>query len=172
MDFLEGLNPRQKEAVEHTEGPLLVLAGAGSGKTRVITHRIAHLAATCRVPGWALLAVTFTNKAAGEMRDRVRTLLAGSGLGGHPEASPTVATFHSFCVRLLRREGTPLAQLRPGFTPRFSIYDDDDQISMLCSIYKSLGLDDKFMQHRAALSRISHAKSHNQSPEEIARAAT
>ncbi len=172
MDFLDGLNPRQKEAVEHTEGPLLVLAGAGSGKTRVITHRIAHLASTCRVPGWGILAVTFTNKAAGEMRDRVRALLARSGVSGHPEASPTVATFHSFCVRLLRREGAPLAQIRPGFTPVFSIYDDDDQISMLRTIYKSLGLDDKFMQHRAALSRISHAKSHNQSPEEIARAAT
>jgi DNA helicase-2/ATP-dependent DNA helicase PcrA len=172
MDFLDGLNPRQKEAVEHTSGPLLVLAGAGSGKTRVITRRIAHLVATCRVPGWAVLAVTFTNKAAGEMRDRVRDLLANSGLPGHSEAFPTVATFHSFCVRLLRREGAPLAQLRPGFTPLFSIYDDDDQISMLRSIYKSLGLDDKFMQHRAALSRISHAKSHHQSPEEIARAAT
>ena len=172
MDFLDGLNPRQKEAVEHTEGPLLVLAGAGSGKTRVITHRIAHLASTCRVPGWGILAVTFTNKAAGEMRDRVRALLARGGVSGHPDASPTVATFHSFCVRLLRREGAPLAQIRPGFTPVFSIYDDDDQISMLRTIYKSLGLDDKFMQHRAALSRISHAKSHNQSPEEIARAAT
>jgi DNA helicase-2/ATP-dependent DNA helicase PcrA len=172
MDFLDGLNPRQKEAVEHTEGPLLVLAGAGSGKTRVITHRIAHLAVTCRVPGWAILAVTFTNKAAGEMRDRVRALLSSGGLASHPEASPTVATFHSFCVRLLRREGAPLAQLRPGFTPLFAIYDDDDQISMLRAIYKSLGLDDKFMQHRAALSRISHAKSHNHSPEDIARAAT
>ena len=80
-------------------------------------------------------------------------------------SAPTVATFHSFCVRLLRREGAPLADLRPGFTTRFTIYDDDDQISMLKAIYKQLGLDDKFMQHRAALSRISHAKSHKQSPE-------
>jgi DNA helicase II / ATP-dependent DNA helicase PcrA len=167
MDFLEGLNPRQREAVEHSEGPLLVLAGAGSGKTRVITHRIAHLMTAFRVPGWAVLAVTFTNKAAGEMRDRVRSLVSTG-----PEGAPTVATFHSFCVRLLRREGAPLGQLRRGFTPLFTIYDDDDQISMIKSIYKALGLDDKFMQPRAALSRISHAKSHTQSPEEVARAAT
>src|SRR5208283_3004068 len=141
MDFLDGLNPRQKEAVEHTSGPLLVLAGAGSGKTRVITRRIAHLVATCRVPGWAVLAVTFTNKAAGEMRDRVRSFLANSGLPGDSQAFPTVATFHSFCVRLLRREGAPLAQIRPGFTPLFSIYDDDDQLAILKAVYKALGLD-------------------------------
>ena len=167
MDFLDGLNPRQREAVEHTEGPLLVLAGAGSGKTRVITHRIAHLVSAHRVPGWAILAVTFTNKAAGEMRDRVRSLVQSA-----PKDTPTVSTFHSFCVRLLRREGAALAQIRPGFTPQFTIYDDDDQISILKSVYKQLGLDDRFMQHRAALSRISHAKSHKQSPAEMARAAT
>jgi DNA helicase-2/ATP-dependent DNA helicase PcrA len=166
MDFLEGLNPRQREAVEHVEGPLLVLAGAGSGKTRVITHRVAHLMTACRVPGWAILAVTFTNKAAGEMRDRVRSLVPTG-----PEAAPTVATFHSFCVRLLRRDGAPLAALRPGFTPKFTIYDDDDQIAVIKAVYRSVGLDDKFMQHRAALSRISHAKSHKQSPEDMARAA-
>ena len=167
MDFLEGLNPRQRDAVQHIEGPLLVLAGAGSGKTRVITHRIAHLATVHRVPGWAILAVTFTNKAAGEMRERV-----GSLVGGIPGDGPTVATFHSFCVRLLRREGAPLASSRPGFTTRFTIYDDDDQLSILRSIYRKLGLDEKFMQHRTALSRISHAKSHKQSPDEMARAAT
>jgi len=167
MDFLEGLNPRQRDAVQHIEGPLLVLAGAGSGKTRVITHRIAHLVTVHRVPGWAILAVTFTNKAAGEMRERV-----GSLVGGLPGDGPTVATFHSFCVRLLRREGAPLASIRPGFTTRFTIYDDDDQLSILRAIYRQLGLDEKFMQHRAALSRISHAKSHKQSPDEMARAAT
>ncbi len=166
MDFLAGLNPRQREAVQHVEGPVLVLAGAGSGKTRVITHRMAHLMAVHRVPGWAILAVTFTNKAAGEMRDRVQTLV------GDASEAPTVATFHSFCVRLLRRDGAPLANIRPGFTTRFNIYDDDDQLSIIKTIYRQLGLDEKFMQHRAALSRISHSKSHKQSPDDLARAAT
>ncbi len=103
MDFLEGLNPRQREAVEHIEGPLLVLAGAGSGKTRVITHRISHIIRTHKVPAWGLLAVTFTNKAAGEMRERVLALLAKSGDPDGDSGGPTVATFHSFCVRLLTR---------------------------------------------------------------------
>src|SRR5579863_5892192 len=168
MDFLAGLNPRQREAVEHAEGPLLVLAGAGSGKTRVITHRIAHLMSAHHVPGWAILAVTFTNKAAGEMRDRVKSLVSEIG----SDSLPTVATFHSFCVRLLRRDGAPLAQIRPGFTTLFTIYDDDDQISLLKGVYKSLGLDDKFMAYRAALSRISNAKSLKQTPEDLEREAT
>jgi DNA helicase-2/ATP-dependent DNA helicase PcrA len=172
MDFLEGLNPRQREAAAHTEGPLLILAGAGSGKTRVITHRIAHLITAHRVPGWAILAVTFTNKAAGEMRDRVRALLARAGASVPGDGLPVLATFHSFCVRLLRREGAPLAQLRPGFTPLFTIYDDEDQVAVLKAAYKSLGLDEKFLQPRAALARISHAKSHRQTPEDMARAAT
>jgi DNA helicase II / ATP-dependent DNA helicase PcrA len=166
MDFLEALNPRQREAVQHVEGPLLLLAGAGSGKTRVITHRIAQLMAVHRVPGYAILAVTFTNKAAGEMRDRVRALTSAIS-----NESPMVSTFHSFCVRLLRREGAPLATLRAGFTTRFNIYDDDDQVAIIKSVFKQLGLDDKFMQHRAALSRISHAKSHKQSADDMARAA-
>jgi DNA helicase-2/ATP-dependent DNA helicase PcrA len=167
MDFLAGLNPRQREAVEHAEGPLLVLAGAGSGKTRVITHRIAHLVSAHHVPGWAILAVTFTNKAAGEMRERVKSLVSEIG----SDSLPTVATFHSFCVRLLRRDGAPLAQIRPGFTTLFTIYDDDDQISLLKGVYKSLGLDDKFMAYRAALSRISNAKSMKQTPEDLEREA-
>ena len=170
MDFLEGLNPRQREAAAHVEGPLLVLAGAGSGKTRVITHRMAHLMTAHKVPGWAILAVTFTNKASGEMRDRVRSLIAAHAQGA--DSLPTVATFHSFCVRLLRREGAPLAQIRRGFTPLFSIYDDDDQLSVLKTVYKQLGLDDKFLAYRAALSRISHAKSQKHTPEDLARAAT
>jgi len=172
MDFLAGLNPRQREAVEHIEGPLLVLAGAGSGKTRVITHRISHIIRTFKVPAWSVLAVTFTNKAAGEMRERVRSLLDASNEGSRDESGPTVATFHSFCVRLLRREGAGLADIRRGFTSNFTIYDDDDQVSILKGAYKQLGLDDKFMQHRAALSRISHAKSHKQTPEDMAQAAT
>jgi DNA helicase-2/ATP-dependent DNA helicase PcrA len=101
------------------------------------------------------------------MRDRVRSLVSGIG----QESLPSVATFHSFCVRLLRREGAPLAQIRPGFTTSFTIYDDDDQISLLKGVYKSLGLDDKFMQYRAALSRISNAKSMKQTPEEMEREA-
>src|ERR1700761_2862357 len=98
MDFLAGLNPQQRDAVAHVEGPLLLLAGAGSGKTRVITHRIAHLIETHRIPGPAVLAVTFTNKAAEEMRQRVGNLLP-QGTSGN---LPVVSTFHSFCVRMLR----------------------------------------------------------------------
>src|SRR5215475_11073410 len=155
MDFLKGLNPQQREAVSYTEGPLLILAGAGSGKTRVITHRIAHIVTARRVPPSANLAVTFTNKAAGEMRERVDSLLEGVQL----DSPPSISTFHSFCVRLLRRDGEPLGKVRPGFTRRFSIYDDEDQLSIIKAAYRNLGLDDKeFLQHRAALSRISHAK--------------
>ena len=158
MDFLAGLNPQQREAVAHVDGPLLLLAGAGSGKTRVITHRIAHLVETHHTPGYAVLAVTFTNKASSEMRGRVESLLSDRS------NSPVVSTFHSFCVRLLRRDGSTLAEVRPGFTRQFTIYDDDDQVALLKSIYKQIGLDEKFMQYRAALSRISHAKSHHETP--------
>lgn len=166
-DYLSGLNPQQREAVQHAEGPLLILAGAGSGKTRVITHRISHLIHAHGVYGPSILAVTFTNKAAGEMRERVFRLLqrAPSGEGPH------VSTFHSFCVRLLRRDGAPLAQVRPGFTTGFNIYDDDDQVALIKQIYKRLGLDEKFMQHRAALSRISHAKNQKQGPADLAKQA-
>jgi DNA helicase-2/ATP-dependent DNA helicase PcrA len=160
MDFLEGLNPQQQEAVAHTEGPLLLLAGAGSGKTRVITHRIGRLISELHIPGPCVLAVTFTNKAADEMRTRVNTLISATAA----RTSPLVSTFHSFCVRLLRRDGESLSEARPGFTRQFLIYDDDDQIALLKSIYRKLGIDDKFMQYRAMLSRISHAKSHKETP--------
>jgi DNA helicase-2/ATP-dependent DNA helicase PcrA len=165
MDFLQGLNPQQREAVACTEGPLLILAGAGSGKTRVITHRIAHIITARHVPPSAILAVTFTNKAAAEMRSRVATLLSDVSLS----SIPTVSTFHSFCVRLLRRDGEPLGQIRPGFTRRFSIYDDDDQLAIVKAAYRHLGLDEKFMQYRAALSRISHAKNLKQTPADFYR---
>ena len=168
MDFLAGLNPEQRAAVEHVEGPLLLLAGAGSGKTRVITHRIAHLVEKHRVPGSAVLAVTFTNKAADEMRERVLRLL------GNPDraASPVVSTFHSFCVRLLRRDGNRLADLRSGFARNFTIYDDDDQVSLIKSIFRNVGLDEKFMTYRGVCSWISHSKSHRQSPQDVYNAST
>jgi DNA helicase-2/ATP-dependent DNA helicase PcrA len=164
MDFLKGLNPQQREAVSQTEGPVLILAGAGSGKTRVITHRIAHIVTARKVPPSAILAVTFTNKAAGEMRERVRDLLADV----HLDSEPTLATFHSFCVRLLRRDGDPLAQIRPGFTRRFTIYDDEDQLNIIKGAYRALGLVEKdFIQYRAALSRLSHAKNLKQAPSDV-----
>ncbi|MEI9975186.1 MAG: UvrD-helicase domain-containing protein [Ignavibacteriota bacterium] len=168
MDFLKGLNPQQREAVTSTEGPLLILAGAGSGKTRVITHRIAYIITAQHVPPSAILAVTFTNKAAAEMRERVMALLADV----HLDSSPNIFTFHSFCVRLLRRDGEPLARIRPGFTRRFTIYDDEDQLGVIKSVYRALGLDEKeFLQYRAVLSKISHAKNTKQGPADLYKAA-
>jgi len=168
MDFLKGLNPQQREAVTCTEGPLLILAGAGSGKTRVITHRIAYIITAKHVPPSAILAVTFTNKAANEMRERVTALLEDVPL----DSSPNLSTFHSFCVRLLRRDGDPLARIRPGFTRRFSIYDDEDQLGVIKAAYRALGLDEKeFLQYRAVLSKISHAKNTRQEPADLYKAA-
>ncbi len=168
MDFLEGLNPQQRDAVCHLEGPVLILAGAGSGKTRVITHRIARLIAVQGVPASAIWAVTFTNKAADEMGGRVAGLLSAGGVWGRP----WISTFHSFCVRLLRRDGAALADLRSGFTERFAIYDEDEQLAVLKAVYRQHGLDEKFLQYRAALSRISYAKNHKQSPADLYKAAT
>jgi DNA helicase-2/ATP-dependent DNA helicase PcrA len=168
MDFLQGLNPQQQAAVAHVEGPLLLLAGAGSGKTRVITHRMAQLMQAHRVPGPAILAVTFTNKAADEMRQRVNQLLQGY----RSSEAPLVSTFHSFCVRLLRRDGDRLADIRPGFTRQFTIYDEDDQLAVIKSIFKSTGLDEKFMQYRAMCSWISHKKSRKETPQDVYGAST
>ncbi len=163
MDFLKGLNPQQSEAAAHVDGPLLILAGAGSGKTRVITHRIAHLNSAHAIPAPAILAVTFTNKAADEMRKRIENLIRSAGGTG----APIVSTFHSFCVRLLRRDGDKMAAIRPGFNRQFTIYDDDEQISVIKGIYRGLGLDEKFLPYRGALSRISHAKNHNQTAQDF-----
>src|ERR1035441_10680570 len=168
MDFLKGLNAQQREAVSHIDGPLLILAGAGSGKTRVITHRIAHIITTRHVPPSAVLAVTFTNKAAREMRERVVALLEDVPL----DSAPNLSTFHSFCVRMLRRDGDPLASIRPGFTRRFSIYDDDDQLVIVKAAYRTLGLEEKeFMQYRAAISRISRAKNTGDTPADLYKSA-
>jgi len=161
VDFLAGMNPEQQNAVAHVDGPLLILAGAGSGKTRVITHRICHLITAHQIPGPCVLAVTFTNKAAGEMRERVQKLMGGFESYNH---APVLATFHSFCVRLLRRDGDRLAPLRPKFTRNFTIYDADDQLGIVKQAFRHLNLDEKFMQYRAVLSRISHAKNHGESP--------
>ena len=168
MDFLQGLNPQQRDAVCHVEGPLLILAGAGSGKTRVITHRIAYLIDAVKTPGPSILAVTFTNKAAGEMRDRV------AGLVGLTDwrRSPVISTFHSFCVRVLRKDGDPLSDLRSGFRRDFTIYDDADQLALIKQVYRALGLDEKFMPYRSALSAISHAKNQKETPADFHRKAT
>src|SRR5438445_13081086 len=163
MDFLQGLNPQQREAVANTEGPLLILAGAGSGKSRVITHRIARIVQDFGVPPSAVLAVTFTNKAAEEMRGRVASLLEGVELS----SAPNVATFHSFCVRLLRRDGDPLAEIRPGFKRNFTIYDQEDQVALIKAAYRHLGLDEEFMKHRVALGRISDAKTQKKKPQDL-----
>jgi DNA helicase II / ATP-dependent DNA helicase PcrA len=167
MNLLEGLNPQQRMAVLHGEGPLLILAGAGSGKTRVITHRIAHLIRNPKASGASILAVTFTNKAAGEMKDRVLRLIEGMAT-----TAPMVSTFHSFCVRLLRRDGAGLALVRPRFTTSFSIYDDDDQLALVKQVYRRLGLDEKFLAYRSALSTVSQAKNRQQTPQDFHNAST
>lgn len=155
MSLLDQLNPQQREAVEITDGPLLILAGAGSGKTRVITYRIAWLIDDCGVPPGNLLAVTFTNKAAEEMRSRVESLIRTPILG-----RAWISTFHSFCVRLLREDGR-----RIGLPRDFSIYDEADQLSVVKACLRHLGLSEREMKSRAVLGRISHAKNHGRSPE-------
>ena len=156
MTLLDKLNPQQREAVEATEGPLLILAGAGSGKTRVITYRIAYLLDHCGVPAENILAVTFTNKASEEMRNRVEKLVSLPGL----PVKPWVSTFHSFCVRILRQDGP-----RIGLRRDFSIYDEADQLAVVKSCLRQLGLTERELQARAVLSRISYAKNHGRGPE-------
>ncbi len=170
MSLTAFLNPQQKEAVLETEGPLLILAGAGSGKTRVIITRIAHLILNKNVASYAVLAVTFTNKAAQEMRNRVEIILRKNGMP--PSAAPLVSTFHSFCVRLLRAHGDSLAEVRSGFTRQFSIYDAGDQLAVIKGLLRELGIDHNLMKPRAVLSTIGNAKSRGRTPEDLYRETT
>src|SRR6266581_1876649 len=149
--MLSQLNDEQRQAVLATDGPLLILAGAGSGKTRVIAHRIAYLIAEKNVPPWSILAVTFTNKAAEEMRLRVQKLLRGQEL----TSAPWVSTFHGMCVRILRQD---IEKLGEGYTRTFTIYDQDDSLRLIKNCIKDLGYDDKHLGARSVQSAISSAK--------------
>jgi DNA helicase-2/ATP-dependent DNA helicase PcrA len=156
MDLdLSVLNPAQRDAVTSTEGPLLVLAGAGSGKTRVLTYRVAHLVGDVGVPTHAILAITFTNKAAEEMRGRLSELI------GPASRSMWVMTFHAFCVRVLRREAESL-----GYSRTFTIYDEDDRKRMLGAVIVGLGIDPKRFPVSTFVGRISSAKNELVGPEE------
>jgi len=157
-NFLEQLNPEQRLAAETTEGPVLILAGAGTGKTRAITYRMANLISK-GTPADFILAVTFTNKAAEEMQTRVTDLLLRAGV---PPARPWISTFHSLCARLLRREA-----IRAGLPKDFAVYDDDDQLAAVKLVMAKLRIEDDALTPRNVLSRISHAKNHAQSPEQL-----
>ena len=156
MNNYDTLNPMQREAVFTTEGPLLVLAGAGSGKTRALTHRVAYLIEEKGVKPWNILAITFTNKAAGEMRDRVNSLVE------YGADSVWVSTFHSLCVRILRRFIENI-----GYTTDFSIYDSDDTKTLMKQIFKDLEVNTKVLKERGVLGVISSAKNEMISPEEF-----
>src|SRR5918999_3305693 len=156
MTFLENLNPEQREAVLHRDGPLLILAGAGSGKTRVITYRIAYLIGDGHASADEVLAVTFTNKAAQEMRERVEALI------GSDAAGIWLSTFHALCARLLRREAPKI-----GLSRDFVIYDSSDQVAVVRQAQRELGIDDKLVPSRLALSRISQAKNRMEGPESM-----
>jgi DNA helicase II / ATP-dependent DNA helicase PcrA len=169
LSFLDQLNPQQREAVETTDGPVLILAGAGSGKTRVITYRIAYLIEHKGAMPESILAMTFTNKAAAEMGERVEKLVGGLSI-----AKPVISTFHSFCVRVLRRDIEALripssvpGQPAIGHTKNFVIYDESDMQAVVKSVMKRLGLDDKQLTPRTVLSRISWAKNHMLDPQEL-----
>lgn len=160
MNIYYNLNPQQKEAVIYKTGPLLILAGAGSGKTRVLTHRIAYLIDEHQVNPWNILAITFTNKAANEMRERVDKLV------GYGSQNIWVSTFHSTCVRILRRYIELL-----GFDRNFTIYDSDDQKSLIKEIMKYLELDPKQFRERMVINAISSAKDKLINPEDFAKQA-
>jgi DNA helicase II / ATP-dependent DNA helicase PcrA len=159
--LIDNLNPEQRAAVEATEGPLLILAGAGSGKTRVITSRIAWLIREKGVAPDSILAVTFTNKAASEMAERVDRLLGHTSL-----AKPLISTFHSLCVRLLRRDIEALKVGGEGLTRSFAIYDESDQQAIVKQVMRRMGLDTKQLTPRTVLGRISWAKNHMVDPQE------
>ncbi len=165
--LLENMNPQQQQGIQAVDGPVLLLAGAGSGKTRVITHRIAYLIQERGVSADQILAVTFTNKAAKEMAERVDKILGHSSL-----AKPTLSTFHSFCVRVLRRDIEALQVNGKGLTRTFAIYDETDQQAVVKSALKRLGIDDKTLKPRVALGRISWAKNHMIDPQEYFLAST
>ena len=156
MSIYDTLNEQQREAVYCTDGPLLILAGAGSGKTRVLTHRIAYLIEEKGVNPWNILAITFTNKAAGEMRERVDQIV------GFGSESIWVSTFHSMCVRILRRYIDRL-----GYDTNFTIYDADDQKTLIKDVCKYLQIDTKMFKERSLLSAISSAKDELVTPEEM-----
>jgi len=155
MDILAELNPAQKEAAEAISGPVLILAGPGSGKTRVIAHRVAYLIKVCGVSPLRIMAVTFTNKAAREMEERLNRLVSGS------VKDLTLGTFHAICARILRRDGGAI-----GINPRFVIYDDEDQISLIKRSIQEVGLDPKQYAPRAIASAISSAKSRVLTPQD------
>src|SRR5215471_18561817 len=157
MDLAKLLNPEQLEAVEAIEGPVLILAGAGSGKTRVITYRVTHLIENKNVRPEQVLAVTFTNKAADQMKFRVRNLLRGPRSG-----DPLISTFHSLCVRILRREIEAL-----GYTRQFTIYDEADQVQVVKAAMKDLKVEERVVTAKTIQSRISHSKNHGKTPQNI-----
>ena len=157
MSIYDSLNEEQKKGVFTTEGPVLLLAGAGSGKTRVLTHRVAYLIEEQGVNPWHILAITFTNKAAGEMRERIDDMV------GYGSESIWVSTFHSTCVRILRRY---IDQI--GYETNFTIYDTDDQKTIMKDICKRLEIDTKMYKEKSLLAAISSAKDELISPEEYA----
>lgn len=163
-DFTDGLNDEQARAVTHGDGPLLILAGAGSGKTKTLTHRIAYLIGELKVFPSRILAVTFTNKAAKEMRQRLAQLLDEEA--DNRQFMPWMGTFHSICVRILRMDGASI-----GLDKRFLIYDTDDQVSLMKQIMKARGLTDKDIKPRAVLSVISNAKNEMRSAEDFSMSA-